>query len=48
MPKQKKVPHMKTANAEVKLHFRGKRIVLTVVLPRDMERILARRASKRS
>lgn len=41
--KKKKVSHMKTAKAEVKLHFRGKRIELTVVLPPDMEKQLTKR-----
>jgi hypothetical protein len=44
MPKsKKKVSHMKTGLAEVRLHFKGKRILLTVVLPADLERRLARR-----
>jgi len=41
--KKKKVSYMKTAKAEVKLHFRGKRIELTVVLPPEMERQLTNR-----
>ncbi len=44
MPRSKKrVSHMKTAKAEVRLHFKGKRIVLTVILPADMEKQLSKR-----
>jgi hypothetical protein len=39
----KKVSYMKTKNAEVKIHFRGKHMELTVVLPTAMEKQLAYR-----
>jgi hypothetical protein len=39
----KRVDHMKTNKAEVRVHFRGKRMELTVVLPPDMEKQLAYR-----
>ena len=48
MPKRKKkVRHLKAGQADVKLQFRGNRIELTVVIPADMERRLARRLQRR-
>lgn len=47
MKKKKKVKHLKTAQADVKLQFRGKRIELIVVISPDMERRLYRRLQKR-
>jgi len=44
---KRKVKHLKTAQADVKLQFRGKRIELIVVIPPAMERRLARRLSGR-
>lgn len=46
--KPDKTPYMKTAKAEVRLHFNGKQMELTVALPKDMGRILARRLRKRT
>ena len=40
---QKKVSHMKTSRAEVRIRFRGKRMEITIVLPSDMEAQLTRR-----
>jgi len=41
--KTKRVSHMKTAEAKVKIHLRGKRMELTIVLPHDMEQQLTKR-----
>jgi hypothetical protein len=38
---------IETAQADVKLQFRGKRIELIVVIPPDMERRLSRRIQTR-
>ena len=43
----KKVPYLHTAKAEVQVHFRGKRLELTVSLPINISRQLAKRLSKR-
>ena len=45
--KKKKVSHMKTKAADVKIHLRGKRLVLTIVIPRDMQEILVQRLGAR-
>jgi len=38
---KKRVSHLKTAKAEVKVHFRGKRMELIIVLPAEIEKQLA-------
>jgi len=38
---KKRVSHLKTAKAEVKVHFRGKRMELIIVLPAVIEKQLA-------
>ncbi len=43
MLKKKKVSYMKTHKAEVKVHFRGKRMELTIVIPPELEARLAYR-----
>jgi hypothetical protein len=45
--RSKKVSYLQTANAEVRVHFRGKQLELTVSLPVDISRQLAKRLSKR-
>jgi hypothetical protein len=45
--KSNKVKHMKTGKAELKLHFKGKRLELRIVIPPEMEKILARRLARR-
>lgn len=46
---RKRVSHIKTGQAQVTLHLqpRTKRLTLTVVLPREISTILARRVDKR-
>ncbi len=44
MPKPvKKVSYMKTSRAELRIHFHGKHMELTIVLPSNMEAQLTRR-----
>jgi hypothetical protein len=48
MPKRtKKVPYLQTAEAEVQVHIRGKRLELIVSLPADISWQLAKRLPKR-
>jgi hypothetical protein len=46
MAPKKKVKHLKTAQANVKVQFRGKRMELIIVIPPDMEKRLARRLQR--
>ena len=38
-----KVSHMKTKNAEVRIHFHGRRMELTIVIPANIEKQLTKR-----
>jgi hypothetical protein len=42
----KRVSHIKTARAKVRIHFRGKHMELVVVLPREIEKQLATRLNR--
>jgi len=41
--KSKRVSYMKTGKAEVRIHFHGKRMELTIALPREIEKQLTKR-----
>jgi hypothetical protein len=43
----KKVSHMKAGKAEVKIHFYGKRLELTIVIPREIEKQLTKRLNSK-
>jgi hypothetical protein len=48
-PKKKRVRYMKMGQADVTLHLepRGGRVTMTVILPAEISKILARRIKKR-